>query len=154
SPHIGGGIGPVHLDATLSSGSLGKVMTGGDWVFGYQAIGGISFPISPTLAVDVDYPYLGTSTPPSKTAATLSMETSRPPASGSPRATIRIAWWPASWCALARRRRRLPNHRCRRHLPGRYAPAFFWCSLIGTRTRSHLRACRLSGRPPRRSARA
>ena len=67
SPHIGGGIGPVHLDATLSSGSLGKVMTGSDWVFGYQAIGGLSFPINQTLTVDLDYRYLGTTTPHFKT---------------------------------------------------------------------------------------
>jgi len=63
SPHIGAGIGPVNLDATLSSGGLGKVTTGSDWVLGYQAIGGVSYPITPTLSVELDYRYLGTTTP-------------------------------------------------------------------------------------------
>ncbi len=63
SPHIGAGIGPVNLDATLSSGTLGLVTTGSDWVLGYQAIGGLSYPITPTLSVELDYRYLGTTTP-------------------------------------------------------------------------------------------
>jgi opacity protein-like surface antigen len=63
SPHIGAGIGAVQLDSTLTSGTLGQVITGSDWVLGYQAIGGVSYPINPTMTVEVDYRYLGTATP-------------------------------------------------------------------------------------------
>src|SRR5712691_4916577 len=63
SPHIGAGIGAVQLDSTLTSGTLGRVITGSDWVLGYQAIGGVSYPINPTMTVEFDYRFLGTATP-------------------------------------------------------------------------------------------
>src|SRR5712691_10554478 len=62
-PHIGVGIGAVRLDSTLDSGGLGRVITGTDWVRGYQAIGGVSYPINPTMTMELDYRYLGTATP-------------------------------------------------------------------------------------------
>jgi len=62
-PHIGVGIGVVGLNPALDSGGLGRVIEGTDWVPGYQAIGGVSYPINPTMTVEVDYRYLGTATP-------------------------------------------------------------------------------------------
>jgi OmpA-OmpF porin, OOP family len=63
SPHIGGGIGAVDLSSSLNVGGLGQVITGSDWVFGYQAIGGVRYNINPIWALDVDYRYLATATP-------------------------------------------------------------------------------------------
>ena len=55
SPHIGGGIGPVLLSSRLHVTGLGQVVTGTDWVFGYQALGGMRFRLGPVMTLDVDY---------------------------------------------------------------------------------------------------
>src|SRR5437588_6117382 len=60
SPHIGAGIGAVNLDNRVDVTGLGRVITGSDWVVGYQAIGGLSYPINRMLRFDVDYRYLST----------------------------------------------------------------------------------------------
>lgn len=61
APHIGVGVGAVHLNSTLDVGGLGRVITGDDWVFGYQAIGGLRYEIGPRVSLDLDYRYLATS---------------------------------------------------------------------------------------------
>jgi opacity protein-like surface antigen len=63
SPHIGGGIGAVHLSEHVSvpSEGVGQVFPGTAWVFGYQAIAGFRYSITPAFAFDVDYRYLATS---------------------------------------------------------------------------------------------
>jgi opacity protein-like surface antigen len=69
SPHIGGGIGPVHLGSTLNVTGLEQVIVGGDWVFGYQAIAGLRFHLASFADLDVDYRYLATTTPQFRTGA-------------------------------------------------------------------------------------
>ena len=63
APHIGGGIGAVHLDARMRNAGFGTVITGHDWVFAYQAIAGLRYALTPSLALEVDYRYLATQTP-------------------------------------------------------------------------------------------
>ena len=63
SPHIGVGLGAVNLDNTLNVKGLGRVITGSDWVFGVQAIGGLRYDINPTWRIEVDYRYLSTEKP-------------------------------------------------------------------------------------------
>jgi outer membrane protein OmpA-like peptidoglycan-associated protein len=62
SPHLGGGIGAVdlHENTSVPILGLGPVFPGSDWVFGYQAIAGLRYNISPALAFDLDYRYLAT----------------------------------------------------------------------------------------------
>jgi OOP family OmpA-OmpF porin len=72
TPHIGGGIGavdvvdslnlkvPVHLAPTPVVVPAGTLLHGSTWEFGYQAIAGIEYNISPMLALDLDYRYLAT----------------------------------------------------------------------------------------------
>jgi OmpA-OmpF porin, OOP family len=70
SPHVGAGIGAIYLTSNLNVPGLGQVITGGgDWVLGYQAIGGVRYMIGATLAFDLDYRYLGTMTPQFRTGA-------------------------------------------------------------------------------------
>ena len=88
TPHVGFGIGAVHnIDsislnsqpplpipltintpvgsATIPRGATigGTFLSGNVWNFGYQAIAGVRFDISPVLAFDVDYRYLGSTEP-------------------------------------------------------------------------------------------
>ncbi len=63
TPHIGGGIGAVVVHEGMNNSSLGTVLDDGSLVFGYQAIAGVRFPITPFLALDVDYRYLATTSP-------------------------------------------------------------------------------------------
>ena len=59
SPHIGGGVGAVNLVERVNV-PAGRLLRGDDWVFGYQAIGGVRYNVSPNLAFDLDYRYLAT----------------------------------------------------------------------------------------------
>jgi len=87
SPHIGAGIGAVDIIDSVSLnqttiGNLppgvtqtpnglvplpqtfgGTLLKGSGWVFGYQAIGGIRYDFSPSVAFDLDFRYLGTTDP-------------------------------------------------------------------------------------------
>jgi outer membrane protein OmpA-like peptidoglycan-associated protein len=84
TPHVGAGIGAVDVvtDASINSFTLGKaigppiipssplsvapqtfggtVINGSAWRFGYQAIAGLRFELSPSVAFDLDYRFLGT----------------------------------------------------------------------------------------------
>jgi opacity protein-like surface antigen len=84
TPHLGAGIGAVHINdsATLNGFTLanpigppinppsplsvapqtfgGTILHGSGWQFGYQAIAGLRFEFSPTVALDIDYRYLAT----------------------------------------------------------------------------------------------
>jgi opacity protein-like surface antigen len=85
TPHIGAGIGAVDVitSASINNFTLpnsigapispatplsvqgpqtfgGTVISGSGWRFGYQAIAGLRFEFSPTVAFDLDYRYLGT----------------------------------------------------------------------------------------------
>jgi opacity protein-like surface antigen len=64
SPHFGAGIGVVGLHDRISVPviGVGQATDQTDWEFGYQAIAGLRYDISPALAVDLDYRYLGTTT--------------------------------------------------------------------------------------------
>jgi len=63
-PHIGVGIGAVTVrESITTAGFFNGVVHGTDTEFGYQAIGGLSYPISPSVAVDLDYRYLATVAP-------------------------------------------------------------------------------------------
>lgn len=63
--HVGGGIGPValHDKAAVAALSISSVDDSTDWVFGYQAIAGVSYAITPRLTADLDYRYFATTTP-------------------------------------------------------------------------------------------
>ena len=73
SPHIGVGVGPVlQRDAWSADAvppfaptrvSLGTCAHDNELEIGYQAIAGVRYDINPTLALDVDYRYLGTTDP-------------------------------------------------------------------------------------------
>jgi outer membrane protein OmpA-like peptidoglycan-associated protein len=63
SPHIGAGIGAVDLVARARIPNTGQSFHGSSWQFGYQAIAGIRYNINPSLALDLDYRYLGTTNP-------------------------------------------------------------------------------------------
>lgn len=65
SPHIGAGIGAVELHDGAHVPVLGIASfdNSSDLVFGYQAIAGISYPVTPQLSADLDYRYLATTTP-------------------------------------------------------------------------------------------
>ena len=62
TPHLGGGIGAVGQrdEWTIPSGRCDDDW---DWEFGYQAIAGVRYNITPSLALDVDYRYLATAKP-------------------------------------------------------------------------------------------
>ncbi len=63
TPHIGAGIGAVDIHEGLNNSALGTIVSDNSWQFGYQAIAGVRFPITPFLALDVDYRYLATTSP-------------------------------------------------------------------------------------------
>ncbi|MBV8847916.1 MAG: OmpA family protein [Bryobacterales bacterium] len=69
APHVGGGIGAMHLDASMRNAGFGTVITGDDWVFAYQAIAGLRYAVTPALALEVDYRYLASETPHFRTGA-------------------------------------------------------------------------------------
>jgi OmpA-OmpF porin, OOP family len=62
--HVGAGVGAVILHEEIKTvGFSNGVITGTDTEFGYQAIGGFEYPLSPAVAVDLDYRYLATAEP-------------------------------------------------------------------------------------------
>ena len=84
TPHLGAGLGAVHVNETASINHFtlnnpigspinpssplsvapqtfgGTLINGSGWRFGYQAIAGLRFEFSPAVAFDLDYRYLGT----------------------------------------------------------------------------------------------
>ncbi|HEX4616857.1 MAG TPA: outer membrane beta-barrel protein [Stellaceae bacterium] len=76
SPHLGVGIGAVNLHNSIGLNPIAgfapcaagcAVASSSAWEFGYQAIAGIRYNISPALAFDIDYRYLATTDPTFKT---------------------------------------------------------------------------------------
>jgi OOP family OmpA-OmpF porin len=67
TPHLGVGVGAVDLHDSIRTNGVG-IAESGDWVFGYQGIAGIRYNIDPRLALDLDYRYLGTTTPSFRTS--------------------------------------------------------------------------------------
>jgi OOP family OmpA-OmpF porin len=65
TPHIGMGIGGAALNGSLNAPIVGYRGKTSDAVFAYQAIAGIRYNISPTLAFDLDYVTGGRPMPPS-----------------------------------------------------------------------------------------
>jgi len=68
SPHLGAGVGAVvlHDGMGIKAGPFkftGNQVNNSDVEFGYQGIAGIRYNINPTLAFDVDYRYLATTSP-------------------------------------------------------------------------------------------
>ena len=61
TPHIGAGIGAVDVIDRARSTNFGTVSHGDDWEFGYQAIAGVRYALTPAVALDLDYRYLATS---------------------------------------------------------------------------------------------
>jgi opacity protein-like surface antigen len=59
-PHIGVGIGAMDVFDGLKISSRRLVFNDSSWQFGYQAIVGLHYDISPVLALDLDYRYLAT----------------------------------------------------------------------------------------------
>jgi len=59
-PHIGVGIGAMDVFDGLKISSRGLVFNDSSWQFGYQAIVGLRYDITPVLALDLDYRYLAT----------------------------------------------------------------------------------------------
>jgi len=60
TPHIGVGVGAVDLVDTIRSPAFPRIADSSDWQFGYQAIGGVRYNLSPAIAFDLDYRYLAT----------------------------------------------------------------------------------------------
>jgi outer membrane protein OmpA-like peptidoglycan-associated protein len=84
TPHLGAGIGAVDVNTSTSINNFtlanpigapivpnrplsvapqtfgGTIVNGSGWRFGYQAIAGLRFEMSPAVALDIDYRYLGT----------------------------------------------------------------------------------------------
>jgi OOP family OmpA-OmpF porin len=60
TPHVGAGIGAVNVIDSARVTGFGRVFNDDDWVFGYQAIGGLRYNATPNIALDLDYRYLGT----------------------------------------------------------------------------------------------
>jgi OmpA-OmpF porin, OOP family len=63
TPHIGAGIGAVDVREGLHNSLIGTVVSDDSWQFGYQAIAGVRYAVTPFLALDVDYRYLATTDP-------------------------------------------------------------------------------------------
>ena len=60
TPHIGVGVGAVDIIDNVHAAGLGRGFSANDWQFGYQAIGGLRYNLTPNVALDLDYRYLGT----------------------------------------------------------------------------------------------
>ncbi|MGE0258921.1 MAG: OmpA family protein [Alphaproteobacteria bacterium] len=59
-PHIGAGIGGALLLDRASAPGIGTFFNDNSWEVGYQAIGGLRYEVTPTIAVDLDYRYFAT----------------------------------------------------------------------------------------------
>lgn len=60
TPHLGAGIGGVNLIDEASAPGFGKFFDDSDWQFGYQAIAGLRYNITPNVALDLEYRYFAT----------------------------------------------------------------------------------------------
>jgi OmpA-OmpF porin, OOP family len=60
TPHIGAGVGAVNIQDRAFAPGLGRFFDDDDWQFGYQAIAGLRYNITPNVAFDLDYRYLAT----------------------------------------------------------------------------------------------
>jgi OmpA-OmpF porin, OOP family len=60
TPHIGAGVGAVNVRDRASATGFGRFFDDDDWQFGYQAIAGLRYNITPAVAFDLDYRYLAT----------------------------------------------------------------------------------------------
>jgi outer membrane protein OmpA-like peptidoglycan-associated protein len=60
TPHVGVGIGAVDVIDSARAPGIGRITHDDDWVFGYQAIGGVRYNVTPNVALDLDYRYLAT----------------------------------------------------------------------------------------------
>jgi OOP family OmpA-OmpF porin len=60
TPHVGVGVGAVDIIDHARTAAAGRIFNDDDWEFGYQAIGGVRYDLTPNVALDVDYRYLGT----------------------------------------------------------------------------------------------
>lgn len=60
TPHVGAGIGAVKIIDRAAAPGFGRFFDDSDWRFGYQAIGGIRYKLTPNVAVDLDYRYFAT----------------------------------------------------------------------------------------------
>ncbi|MFI4947432.1 MAG: OmpA family protein [Alphaproteobacteria bacterium] len=63
TPHVGAGIGAVDVIDHAHVAGLGTISRDDDWEFGYQAIAGIRYNLTPVVALDLDYRYLATTDP-------------------------------------------------------------------------------------------
>ena len=60
TPHIGVGIGAMEVFDSLRVSGSGQIFDNSNWQFGYQAIAGVRYVVTPHLALDLDYRYLAT----------------------------------------------------------------------------------------------
>jgi OOP family OmpA-OmpF porin len=60
TPHVGVGIGAVDVIDRARATGIGRITHDDDWRFGYQAIGGVRYNVTPNVALDLDYRYLAT----------------------------------------------------------------------------------------------
>jgi len=60
TPHVGAGIGAVNIIDNARVAGIGQAFNDDDWQFGYQAIAGVRYNVTPNVALDLDYRYLGT----------------------------------------------------------------------------------------------
>ena len=60
TPHIGAGVGAVNIIDRAFAPGFGRFFDDDDWQFGYQAIAGFRYNITPAIAFDLDYRYLAT----------------------------------------------------------------------------------------------
>ncbi len=58
TPHVGAGIGAVNIIDQARVKGFGQLFNDDDWQFGYQAIGGVRYNVTPNVALDLDYRYL------------------------------------------------------------------------------------------------
>jgi opacity protein-like surface antigen len=61
TPHIGMGIGVAEVNGSVSTPNFGTFSKSSDTLFAYQAIAGIRYMFTPSLAFDLDYRYRGSS---------------------------------------------------------------------------------------------
>lgn len=60
TPHVGVGIGAVDIIDHAKVAGFGRLFNDNDWQFGYQAIAGLRYNVTPNIAFDLDYRYLAT----------------------------------------------------------------------------------------------
>jgi OmpA-OmpF porin, OOP family len=60
TPHVGAGVGAVNVKDKVSGPGVPLFLKDDQWQFGYQAIGGFRYNMTPAVALDLDYRYLAT----------------------------------------------------------------------------------------------